>query len=146
MNRTISFFVCGEPKAQGRPRAFAFKRGDKTQVRVYDPKTAEGFKSAIATAAKEAGIGRFEGAISLELRFNFRRPQAHFTSKGLVKESAPLFHTQRPDWDNLGKVVPDLLMAIGAVHDDAQIVRVLVTKDWAIGNSAGGCHITIAEL
>jgi hypothetical protein len=40
----ISIFVHGEPKGQPRPRAFA--RGG--MVRMYDPATAEGWKSAIA--------------------------------------------------------------------------------------------------
>ncbi len=146
MNRTISFFVSGNPKAQPRPKAFARKMGDKYVARVYTPGSAEAWKASIAVAAKEAGVGRFEGAVGLELRFNFQRPKGHFNSKGRVKESAPLFHTQRPDIDNCYKAASDCLMMLGAFHDDSQIVRALVTKDWAIGDSPGGCHITISEL
>jgi Holliday junction resolvase RusA-like endonuclease len=145
-NRTISFFVSGTPKAQGRPRAFALKQGDKIQVRAYSPTTAEGWKSAIAIAAKEAGIEKFDGPISLELRFNFKRPKSHFRANGKVKETAPSHHTQKPDFDNLAAAVANALTKIGAWNDDAQLARVLVTKDWAIVNSAGGCHITISEL
>ena len=51
-DRTISFSVDGEPKAQPRPKAFARNFGNKWQARVYDPGTAEGWKSLIAIAVK----------------------------------------------------------------------------------------------
>jgi Holliday junction resolvase RusA-like endonuclease len=146
VSRTISFFVAGEAKAQGRPRAFAFKRGDKIQVRAYSPGTAEEWKSAIAVAAKDVGIEKFAGPVSIELRFNFKRPKSHFRANGQLKDKAPFYHTQKPDFDNLAAAVANALTKIGAWNDDAQLARVLVTKDWSIGNSAGGCHITISEL
>jgi len=146
MNRTISFFVVGEAKAQPRPRAFARKMGDRYVARVYDASTAEGWKSAIAEEARKAGLTKFEGAVSLELRFNFKRPKSHFTKGGLVKHTAPAYHTQRSDLDNLEKAVCDALTYLGAWQDDSFIARKFSSKDWAIGNSAGGCHVTIAEL
>ncbi len=146
MNRTISFYVVGEPKAQPRPKAFSRKVGDKYITRVYTPGTAESWKTAIAVAAKNAGLTKFDGAVHLELYFNFKRPKSHFNSNGRVKVSAPAFHTQRPDFDNASKSAADALTAIGAWNDDAQIVRATICKDWAIGDSPGGCHITISEL
>jgi len=44
----IHFFVSGDPKAQPRIRAFAING----HARVYDPGTAEGWKSLIAVAAR----------------------------------------------------------------------------------------------
>ncbi len=146
MNRTISFYVTGEPKAQPRPRAFARKMGDRYVARVFDIGTAEHWKSAIAEEARKAGLTKFEGAVSLELRFNFKRPKSQFTKGGLVKHTSPAYHTQRPDLDNAEKACEDALTQIGAWQDDSFIARKLSTKDWAIGNSPGGCHITISEL
>jgi Holliday junction resolvase len=120
--------------------------GDKYVARVYDSSSAEGWKSAIAEAARAAGLTKFEGAVSLELRFNFKRPKSHFTKGGLVKHTAPAHHTQRSDLDNLEKAVEDALTRLGAWQDDSFVVRKFSSKDWAIGNSAGGCHITISEL
>lgn len=142
----VSFYVSGEPRPQPRPRAFARKMGDKYVARVYDSSTAEGWKSAVAEAARSARIQKFTGAVALELHFNFKRPKSHFTSKGMVKESAPRFHEQRPDWDNLGKAVADALTKLEAWGDDAQIVGVHLTKSWSIGSSPGGCHVTITSL
>ncbi len=146
MSKSISFFVSGEPKAQARPRAFAFQQGGKTKVRVYDPKTSEGWKAAIALAARAAGVTKFEGPVAVELFFSFRRPKSHFRSNGRVKESAPNFYTQKPDVDNAFKSCGDALTAIGAWNDDAQIVRATIDKSWAIGSSQGGCFISISEL
>ena len=143
---TISFYVSGEPKAQPRPRAFARKMGDKFVARVYDAGTAENWKTTIADAARKAKLDRFTGAVALDMHFNFKRPKSHFTAKGLLKESAPQFHEQRPDWDNLGKAVADALTILEAWADDAQIVDVRLTKNWSWGHLPGGCHITIASF
>lgn len=142
----ISFYVSGDPKAQPRPKAFARKMGDTYVARVYTPGSAEHWKSQIAVAAKEAGLTKFEGPVSVEFRFNFKRPKSHFNSAGKVKATAPTYHTQRPDADNLAKGNCDALTMAGAWDDDAQLARVLITKDWSFGSSSGGCHITITGL
>ncbi len=143
---TISFYVQGEPRPQPRPRAFARKMGDKYVARVYEAGSAEHWKQAIAIAAKEAGLTKFDGAVSLELRFNLKRPKAHFTSKGTIKPSAPRQHTQRGDLDNYEKAVLDCLTRVGAWQDDSFVVQKFSSKDWAIGSNPGGCHITITGL
>jgi Holliday junction resolvase len=142
----IFFYVPGDPKPQPRPRAFARKMGDHYVARVYDAGTAEGWKSAIAEAAKAAGLTKFAGAVAIELRFNFKRPKSHFRRNGEVKDSAPFFHSQRPDYDNLEKGLIDALTKLGAWDDDAQIADVHTTKHWAIGNWTGGCSVTIRSL
>ena len=146
MSKSISFFVSGDPKPQPRPRAFARRMGDHYVARVYEAGTAENWKSAIAEAARAAGLTKFTGAVAVELRFNFKRPKSHFRSNGTVKESAPHFHTQRPDYDNLEKGLIDALTKLGAWDDDAQIADVHTTKQWAIGNWTGGCSVTIHSL
>ena len=146
MHRTFSFFVAGTPKPQPRPRAFAFKRGDKTQVRVYDPGSSEHWKSEIALAAKEAGITKIDGPVGLKLVFSFPRPKAHFRANGCVKDSAPKFHTKKPDFDNLAAAVSNALTKIGAWEDDAQVVSCRVEKHWALGNWQGGCSVEITSM
>ena len=135
----IQFYVPGEPKPQPRPRAFARKMGDHYVARVYEAGTAENWKSAIAEAARRAELSKFEGAVAVELHFNFKRPKSHFRSNGLLKESAPRWHTQRPDYDNLEKGLIDALTKLGAWDDDAQIANVHTTKDWAMSDWPGGC-------
>ncbi len=143
---TISFFVVGDPKPQPRPRAFARKMGDKYVARVYEAGSAEHWKQAIAIAANKAGLAKFPGAVGLELRFNLKRPKAHFNSKGQVKATAPTMHTQRGDLDNYEKAAMDCLTQIGAWEDDSFVVQKFSSKDWSIGSSPGGCYITITGL
>ena len=146
MNRTISFFVRGEPKAQPRPKAFARKFGSKWSARVYDPGTAENWKSQIAMAAKELFPATpTEDPICLELDFKLPRPKSHHNSKGHLKESAPVYHTNKPDADNLEKAVMDALTQLGAWRDDSQVCIKRTTKRY-VSEGFVGCCILIQTL
>jgi Holliday junction resolvase RusA-like endonuclease len=136
----ISFFAQGIPKGQPRPRAFS--RGGK--ARVYDPGTAEGWKSAVAIAAKDHRGARLEGAIFVQLYFYMPRPKSHLDRHGNTKRTAPLWHTQKPDADNLAKAVLDALTEIQIWQDDAQVSHLTVRRLWAsLGHS--GCQIHICN-
>ena len=123
----IAVWIPGIPKGQPRPRAFA--RGGK--ARVFDPGTAEGWKSAIALAvldAKLAGLP-LEGPLHVSLKCFFPRPKSHSTKRGLRPE-APVFHTSKPDADNVLKAALDALTHIGLWHDDSQVCSVRVLKSY----------------
>lgn len=144
MSEPITFFVKGEPKGQPRPKAFARKFGNKWSARVYDPGTAENWKSLIAVAA----VGLFKepmlGPVSLTLHFYMPRPKAHFKSDGLAKVTAPLWHCLKPDSDNLEKAVMDALTHIGAWRDDSQVCLKHTTKEYARGHA--GCYLVIRPI
>lgn len=131
----ITFFAAGDPKGQPRPRAFAMKIGNTFQTRVYDPHTAEGWKSQIAAAAREHLRAQpLSGPVELVLAFTFRRPRAHFYAgkrADMVRENAPVYHVAKPDTDNVAKAVMDALTQMGGVWgDDAQVARLIVTKTY----------------
>ena len=144
----IEFFVEGTPKAQPRPRAFArrFANG-KVMARVYDPGTAEGWKSEIALAArKHIPKAPIIGPIKLTLVFTFARPTSHFgTGKNAsnLKPSAPEWHTSKPDLDNLNKSTQDCLTALQMWRDDSQVVEASAKKRWVCMASLAGAKITI---
>lgn len=86
-----------------------------------------------ATASQEASIRQYvsgwmlatrvkpiEGPIIVEVHSMFSRPSGNKTQ----------MHTQRPDWDNLGKVT-DALNGV-AWNDDCQVVCGLSQKGWAV--------------
>lgn len=124
----ITFFVAGEPKGQPRPRAFARNFGGKWQARVYDAGTAEGWKGAIALAAKPfVPFIPLEGPVRLDVTFYFPRPKAHFTKKGL-RPTAPAFHVSKPDRDNCEKALLDALKQLGMMRDDSQVCAGAVVK------------------
>lgn len=126
----ITFFVQGDPK--GQPRAKAFHRNGFT--RVYDPATAEGWKSQIAIAAKPfAQFVPLSGPVLANLEFYFARPKSHYrTGKnaGELKPNAPQWHTTKPDRDNLDKAVLDALSQLGMWNDDCQVCAGTIQKKY----------------
>lgn len=136
--------VVGDPQGQPRPRAFA-RHG---KARVYDPGTAEYWKSQIAAAFPPVVITYTAGAVTVDLAFVFQRPQSHYrqyrkTGLGLVP-SAPRTHVSRPDVDNLAKAVLDCLTTIGVWRDDTQVNSLVVSKRYADPTERSGCRIRIA--
>lgn len=143
--KKFEFFASGEPK--GQPRARAVIRG--TRAGVFDPGTADGWKACVKLAAKEAGLvgAKLAGPLSLRLQFRFPRAAGHYKANNRsnpLKADAPNFKTGKPDADNAAKAVMDALTDIGAWHDDAQVVRLTVRKEYECG--AVGCSITLAEM
>lgn len=145
----IRFFAEGLPKGQPRPKAFS--RGG--HARVYDPGTAEGWKAQIAVAAKEKRpAAPLSGPLLVRLSFYFPRPKAHYrggkcTGEAL-RETAPLYHTSKPDADNAAKAVFDCLTMLGMWGDDAQIAHADIVKLYVnhTNQARPGCLIEIAPL
>lgn len=144
----ISFFAPGEPKGQPRPRAFARRMGDRYVARVFDAGTAEGWKSQVAVAAgPHAPADPLAGPLNVELFFHFTRPKAHYRQgkfeRGLL-DTAPAWHTGKPDADNLAKAVLDALTQLGKFwRDDSQVARLVVRKHYA---ETPGCTVSISRL
>ena len=142
-------WVSGTPKGQPRPRAFS--RGGK--ARVFDPGTAEGWKSSIAVAFRLLLEQHppIVGPVRLELDCHFDRPKSHRRASFDLKPTAPWYHTSKPDADNVAKAVLDALTTLGIWHDDAQVAELLVVKQYA-GQPGSktvmlpGCEIRVYAL
>ena len=130
----------GAPKGQPRPRAFV--RGKRAAV--YDPGTAEGWKSCVAQAVKELEARMIDQPVGLDLVFDMPRPKIHYTKKGALKPDSPFWFTGKPDFDNLAKAVADAITQIGVWRDDSLVVDSHITKRYA--NGAPGCTFTITLL
>lgn len=140
MRPAISFFAQGIPK--GQPRAKACIRGKHASV--YDPGTAEEWKSIVRHEAKAAWDGvQFGGMIAVSLMFWFPRPKSHYNSKGL-KITAPRLHTSRPDADNLAKAVLDALTNLGVWRDDSQVAVLLICKYYS-NTEVCGADVAVKE-
>jgi len=141
-NTVFDCIIFGTPKAQPRPRAFA--RNGK--ARMYDPGTAEAWKSDIAEQTKKLHDMQLEGPIKVSLYFLMERPKSHFNTDGKsLKPNSPRYFTKKPDADNLAKAVLDALTAMGVWKDDSQVVILDVTKSWAEVTSPG-CILTILTI
>jgi len=121
----IEFFVAGKPEAQKRHRTFRSKSGFNVQV---DP-SAESKYSFSVMADKHKPDKPFRESLIVLMEFRFPRPKAHYTKKGL-RDSAPYYHTSRPDCDNLAKFVFDALNGI-FWHDDSLISRSVIVKRYS---------------
>jgi len=128
MNTPIQFEVLGNPKGQPRPKAFARKFGNgKVMARVYDPGTAEGWKSQIAIAVRDLiPTPPLDGPIRLTIEFRLPRPKAHYHKvRGclypVLRDDAPHWHIGKPDTDNMTKAVKDCLTTLGMWRDDSQV-------------------------
>jgi Holliday junction resolvase RusA-like endonuclease len=121
----IKLVVLGEPKTQARHRHFT--RG--TFSGTYDPSKdkKESFASIVQSQAPKEPISDI---IFLEVVFYMSRPKNHYKTgknKGILKETAPEYHSGRPDLDNLTKFVQDSLNKI-FYKDDALICQLTASK------------------
>lgn len=125
MNQLV-FWIPGEPKGQPRPRAT--KRG--SFVSVYKPKTDAQWVAAIRKEIEKAKVERaFDLPLDLDIRIFMPRPLAHFKLyRGIrtLRSDAPVFHTSRPDADNILKGVSD------AATSDDHTVRLWTDDRWVV--------------
>lgn len=118
----IEFTVFGLPQPAGSKRAFV--QGNRAIV-VDDNAKSRPWKQEVTSTAKEVvgdTIPFPEGPVVLRMRFTMPRPKGHYGSgknAGVLKDSAPHFHTSRPDALKLGRGTEDALTGI-LYRDDAQ--------------------------
>jgi Holliday junction resolvase RusA-like endonuclease len=110
------------PIAQPRARAVAFQG----RARMHDaPKShaIHDYKASVRMAVAEQIPAPLKGPLALSIVFIMPRPQSHFRSGAMsdrLKDSAPRWHTSKPDLDNLIKGAKDALKGV-AWDDDSQV-------------------------
>jgi len=145
----LSIFVDGIPKGQPRPRAFAMKSkgGGKPMIRIYDPGTAEGWKSQVAEGFRAyLPETPYLGPVLVMLDFIMPRPKKHYRTGKRSEElrpDAPTLYVKTPDADNLAKAVLDSLTMLGLWHDDCQVVDLYITRRWTDIDKKTGCWIIV---
>ncbi len=84
------------------------------------------------------------GAFHVSLYFTFQRPKAHLRTNGELKDSAPSLHRQKPDLDNLAKLILDRTTRSGKFWaDDCQVIDLSVFKDWCRDGDQPGVRVMI---
>lgn len=124
----IEIEVLGTPKPQARARHY--NRGGFSGT--YDPSKGdkESFLSIIHQKAPREPI---TGPIQLTIVFYMPRPKGHYGSgkkQCLLKDSAPEFHTGRPDIDNIIKFYQDSMNKV-FWKDDSQICWIEAQKKYS---------------
>lgn len=121
----ITFEVTGIPVGQGVLRR-------NSHGATYEATKGHGaWRKAVVAAVRELvddDAQMLTGPVSVTVIFTFPRPKSHYTSKGVVKTSAPLYKISRPDTDHLQRSIGDALTVSNLLHDDAQIAHWDATK------------------
>lgn len=121
----IQFQILGPPKHQQRHRHVTTGKFTRT----YDP-SAKDKTNFLLQAKQYAPKSPIVGAVKLRVWFCMPRPKSHYrTGKfaGILKDSAPIRHTKKPDIDNLLKLVMDSLNKV-FWKDDSQVCNVIAQK------------------
>lgn len=138
----IKMTIPGQPIAKARPR---FAKVGKF-VKTYNcQETEEGrFLFDVKLAMQGLKWSMTDGPVFLSMEFVFDRPKSHYGSgrnSMLIKNNAPVFHTKKPDTDNLDKFVMDCLNGLIWV-DDSQVYKKNSMKRY-VGSFDEKAHINI---
>ncbi len=151
----ITFTVYGTPKPGGSKKAFVSKTGVHAgrAIIVDDCATSKDWRRAVMLAAREAmaqsGQGKILGPVSLDVTFFMPRPRGHYgtgKNENTLKNSAPFFHTKKPDRTKLLRSTEDALTDAGIWRDDTQVCDGPVRKVYAGCGDAARAEIEITTL
>jgi Holliday junction resolvase RusA-like endonuclease len=112
-------FVAGTPAPQGSKRFLGVRGGHAVLV---ESSRALGSWRADVRAAF-TGAGTIAGPVVVEVVFRLPRP----ASVSVKRRPLP---TVRPDVDKLCRAVLDALTSAGVYGDDAQVVRLVASKEY----------------
>jgi len=112
----------GEPIPKGRPKA-SFQGGF---TRVYTPAKTRMAESSIRAQAVQQlapGFTPLTGPLLAKIQFRLQRP------KSLPKKI--IYHTKKPDADNMLKLLMDALESVVFVND-SQFVGITMSKEYGV--------------
>lgn len=137
----IGFEVLGVPAPQGS------KVRTKHGMREDNPAT-EPWRQVIAYKARQVmgGTEMFVGPVVLTLIFVMKRPKGHWgtgQNAGVLKQTAPHWHSVAPDLDKLVRAVCDGLTAGGVWKDDSLVVSVAAGKRYTVADEVPRALIRI---
>ena len=142
----ISFTIIGKPIPLKRHRV-------ARNGRMYDPSHKDKKQIWLQIAAYKPRRP-LAGDISLKLTFYMPRPKSHYRTgkrSHVLKAKAPVFHSVRPDIDNLIKMIADIIQGKDRmIIDDSQICALSSIKvysddlDW--NNDHPRIEVTIKEI
>ena len=142
----ISFTILGRAKALKRHRS-------TRSGRMYDPSSKDK-KQMWLQIAKFKPKQPLAGDIMLKVTFYMPRPKSHYRTgkrSHVLKAKAPVFHSVRPDLDNLLKMLMDTIQGKDRmILDDSQICGLSAIKvysddlDW--NNDHPRTEVEIEEI
>lgn len=137
----ISFKVHGKASPSGSKKAFVHNRTGKVIV-MDTAKNKDLWQNMVSLVARKAvseqSWTKQSQAVGLTVVFWFRRPKSHFGSGknfNVMKDTAPLCHTQKPDLTKLVRCLEDALTGV-VWNDDCQVIETKACKQWGDEDTA----------
>lgn len=130
MGVNICMIMPFEPVTKLRPRVIK-RRG---MAHTYTPYKTRAFENRVLDYYMEHSKGyKFEQGVPIRVSINFGMPvPKSFTKKKRAQiAEGELWHTVKPDCDNLAKAILDALNEV-AWHDDAQIAELCIQKGYCL--------------
>lgn len=128
----------GTPAPQGSKRHVGGGR------MVESSKLVKPWREAVVHAVIEArraiGHTTILDAVTVLATFYVKRPKSHFrtgANSHLLRDGAPAYPQTKPDLDKVVRATLDALTTAEAYRDDAQVVRLNVTKAYADDRPVG---------
>lgn len=140
---SVAFTVHGVPQPQGSIRRAANHAGAYESNKALAP-----WRQDLVEAAMGAWQDRprYLGPVEVVVTFAFPRLRSHYgtgRNAGVLKASAPMAHTTKPDTDHLQRAVGDALTFAGVIRDDSQICSWCASK---VYGDHPGAHVVIRPL
>jgi len=137
---TVSFFVPGEPVAQGRPRMTTING----RPRMFDAPKSANYKALVAMLASKEMDGREPMVRPVEVTVTIYKavPQSWSKKRRMLALSGQIRPVGRPDIDNYIKAVFDGLNQI-VFQDDRLVTKVTATKMYS---TTPGLSVVAKEL
>lgn len=145
MPTRIEFFVPGAPAPGGSKSPYLNKNTGRINLAPASKKTKD-WRAVVRLAAEAAYDGPLlTGPISLSIIFVMPRPKNHYgtgRNAGMLKASAPYWHTKTPDRTKLIRSTEDALKHV-IWNDDSQVCAGRVQK---VYGDKPGARIVIQDL
>jgi Holliday junction resolvase RusA-like endonuclease len=159
---TIAFTHLGKPQPKGAHTSFVPRRKDGSLVtrangapvvvtKDSNPRQegAQQSLAQLALAARiEAGVGLWDGPVTVTRRYFFPRNKGHYGSgknAGVLKDSAPALPVTAADIDKLDRLVFDALTGT-VIRDDKQICAGGHSKHYAEGDDPPRTEVEISVI
>ena len=136
-----TFDIPGKPAGKGRPRVTTIGG----HARQYSPAKTASYESKAAYCYRAAHPNAEPYPANVALEVNITAVFAIPASWPKKRKAAAMWHTGKPDCDNVAKICCDALNGI-AWHDDAQVARISVNKRYGAECTGEYTVVTISEL
>lgn len=138
--------VHGTPAPQGSKRHVGGGRMVESSARVQPWR--EAVKAAILLS-NHGPLLPVSGPVAVTILFSLQRPSSHYgagRNRDVVRPSAPVHPTTKPDIDKLIRSTLDALGEVGTYRDDSQVVTLTTQKLYARRTESVGAHIRVREV